>query len=207
MTESAVHINSLEILMKYAPLTLHQPLSREEFVALADTFPELQMERSKSGQVTIMAPVKKGSGKFEAYLITMVGAWALERGLGEVFSSSTGVELPDGAVRSPDCAWVSDERLSLLAPEADDNFLQAVPDFVAEIRSATDRISMLKKKMKEVWMANGVRLAWLIDPYEERVWIYREGKEPEKLEGFSGRMLAGEAVMPGLELPLDKLKR
>lgn len=56
-------------------------------------------------------------------------------------------------------------------------------------------------------MANGVRLAWLIDPYEERAWIYREGKEPEKLEGFSGRVLAGEEVLLGLEVSLEKLKR
>lgn len=207
MTESALQINPIGVLLKYAPITLHQPLSREEFVALADAFPDLRMERSKAGQVTIMSPVKKGSGKFEAYIITIVGAWALENGLGEVFSSAVGVELPDGAIRSPDCAWVSDERLSTLPLKADEDFLSAVPDFVAEVRSASDRIATLKKKMEAVWMANGVRLAWLIDPYEETVWIYREGSESTSVEGFSGRRLSGEEVMPGLELPLDKLRR
>lgn len=206
MTNQAVDINPLEVLMQYAPISLQQPLSTQEFVALAEHFPNLQMERSKTGQVTIMSPVKKGSGKLEAYIITIIGAWALQKGLGEVFSSAIGIELPDGAIKSPDCAWVSDQRLQQYASNADDEFLKAVPDFIVEIRSASDRMPALKKKMNEVWMANGVRLAWLINPYDEQVWIYREKQEPELVTGFSGRTLSGETIMPDLEVALEKMK-
>ena len=55
-------------------------------------------------------------------------------------------------------------------------------------------------------MANGVRLGWLIDPYQEKVWIYRIGSKPEMIEGFEGICLSGEDIMPELEVPLDKLK-
>jgi len=59
--------------------------------------------------------------------------------------------------------------------------------------------------MTDVWMANGVRLAWLIDPYSEKVWIYREGREVEILKGFEGKKLSGEDLMPGMELPLEEM--
>lgn len=186
--------------MQYAPLTLHQSLSKEDFLVLSQVFPDLQMERSKTGQVTIMSPVKKGSGRWEAYLITIIGSWALQQQTGEVFSSATGIELPDGSIRSPDCAWVSNQRM---IDQSDDEFLRAIPDFVVKIRSSSDRIALLQKKMKESWMANGVRLAWLIDPYQEKVWIYRNGQAPELIKGFAGRRLSGEGVMPGLEFSLD----
>ena len=61
--------------------------------------------------------------------------------------------------------------------------------------------------MTDTWMANGVRLAWLIDPYEEKVYIYRAGQEAEVVEGFEGRVLSGEGVLEGLELPLDVMRR
>ena len=55
-------------------------------------------------------------------------------------------------------------------------------------------------------MANGVRLGWLIDPYEALVWIYREGQEePELLERPD--TLSGEDVMVGLVVDLTRLWR
>ena len=56
-------------------------------------------------------------------------------------------------------------------------------------------------------MADGVRLGWLIGPYEERVHICRDGQPAEVLQGFSGRSLSGEDVLPGFELPLEYMKR
>lgn len=46
-----------------------------------------------------------------------------------------------------------------------------MPDFVAEIRSASDRLNKLQEKMRDTWIANGVRLAWLIDPYGEKAYV------------------------------------
>ena len=188
-------------------MVLQNPLSKEEFIALSARFPDLRMEREADGKITVMTPVKKGSGKRESGVIFFVYLWYYQNRKGEVFSSSTGIELPNGAIKSPDCAWISDERLGTLADNADEDFLKVVPDFVVEVRSSTDRTNSLKKKMRNTWMDNGVRLAWLIDPYSDKVWIYREGQEVEEWTGFADRVLTGEEVMPGLELPLDELKR
>ncbi len=57
--------------------------------------------------------------------------------------------------------------------------------------------------MTDTWMASGVQLAWLIDPYEEKAWIYRPGKKVEVLSGFKNNTLNGEKVLPGLQIPLQ----
>lgn len=193
-------------LMPYGPATFHQPMTREEFIAFNARFPDWQMEREKDGKITIMTPVKKGSGKRESIVNYFIHDWYYNTDKGEVYSASTGIELPDGSIKSPDSAWVSDEKLDTLPEEADEDFVQVIPDFVVEVRSSTDRLKKLKAKMKEVWMANGVRLGWLIDPYSEKVWIYRGQKEVEEIAGFDNKFLSGEDVMPGLKLPLEKLK-
>lgn len=188
-------------------ITLGKPLSKDEFVTLSERFPDLQMEREANGKTNISLPLKKGAAERESTLILWIGLWAMESKTGTFFSSSIGIELPDGSIKSPDCAWVSSERMAASSETDDEDFLQVIPDFVAEVRSSSDRLTALKKKMTGVWMANGVRLAWLIDPYDEKVYIYREGKDEEVVDGFAGKILSGEEVMPGMELPLEELRR
>ncbi len=190
----------------HVPVSLEKPVSKAQFIAWAKRYPELRMERKANGKVTIMSPVKKGSGYRESWTHFFVMLWHYHTRLGEVYSPSTGIELPDGAIKSPDCAWISEERLATLSEDADERFLQAVPDFVAEVRSSTDSLAKLKKKMTNTWMRHGVRLAWLIDPYSEQVWIYRQGRETEEVKGFDDSVLSGEDVLPGMELPLVELK-
>ncbi len=207
MSQPEVINNPIREWMEFAPITLNKPMSREEFIQLSSKFPDFQMELDDSGKTIIMTPVKKGSGKNELTVSGYLFIWYLKNKSGEVFSPSTGIELPDGSIRCPDCAWVSDERLSILPESSDEDFLKAVPDFVVEIRSQSDDLDRLQKKMSDTWMGNGVRLAWLIDPYEEVVHIYRVGEEVQLLKGFKGQVLKGEDVMPGMELPLDDLRR
>ena len=73
------------------------------------------------------------------------------------------------------------------------------PDFVAELRSKTDRLSAVQKKMRE-YMDNGARLGWLIDPQSRRVEIYRPGQDVEILD--SPVSISGEDVLPGFTLDL-----
>jgi len=61
--------------------------------------------------------------------------------------------------------------------------------------------------MLDTWMKNGVRLAWLIDPYKQKAYIYREGaNKPEEIKGFDHTFLDGEEVVKGFRLPLEKFK-
>lgn len=195
-----------ELILEYGPVSTEQSLSREQFIALAERYPDLQMERGRDGKTTIMSPVKRGSGKREAAFLAMLFNWNINLKLGEVYGSSAGFELPDGSMRSPDVSYISTERLAAMT-STEEEFIRAVPDFVVEIRSSTDRLKTLQTKMTETWLANGVRLGWLIDPYEEKVWIYRPGREVEVVEGFDGKILQDEQVLPGFELPLETMVR
>ena len=85
-----------------------------------------------------MPPTGWESGKRNSNINLDLGLWNRQSKLGVVFDSSTGFRLPNGAVRSPDAAWVSNHRLEALNPDAAD-FLALAPDFVVELRSASDR--------------------------------------------------------------------
>ena len=169
-----------------------ESISKEDFILLCEKYPDLQIEREKNGKLQIMSPVKFGSGSRESFVNGYLFIWWIKDKKGLVFSSSTGIDLPDGSTKSPDCGWVSDKKLNkLTAEDKEGKFLKVVPEFIVEVRSKTDKIGVLKKKMTDSWMKNGVELAWLIDPYKERVYIYRKGKKVEMVEGFDKKKLSG----------------
>jgi Uma2 family endonuclease len=190
---------------QYGPIELQRPLSKEEFVMIANYNPDLRMERESDGIVTLMSPVKIGSSLRENHLSFLLNLWNHQMGEGQVFGPNGTYDLPDGAIKMPDISWISSQRFEK-QPEGEDSYIQVVPDFVAEIRSSTDRLPKLLKKMTDTWMANGVRLAWLIDPYQEKVYVYRTGQPMETLSGFIDKKLSGEDVLLGFELPLDKMR-
>ncbi|MDZ4679855.1 MAG: Uma2 family endonuclease [Saprospiraceae bacterium] len=196
----------LETLVRlFGALEFQQPFSKEAFVSLAERFPDLLMERDNDGKILILSPVKKGSGRRESSLHGLLFMWNYQHQLGELFSPSTGFDLPSGATKSPDATWVSNETSS--STDDEELFVKTVPDFIAEVRTSSDRLKKLQENMTDIWMANGVRLAWLIDPYEETTHIYRQGQAVETIQGFDGNSLFGEEVMPGFELPLKEMKR
>jgi Uma2 family endonuclease len=119
--------------------------------------------------------------------------------LGEVFSSSTIFRLPNGAKRSPDVAWVRRDRWQRLSPEDREKFPPIAPDFVIELRSATDSLVSLQAKMQE-YLENGVQLGWLINPADQQVEIYRPGQAVEVVH--LPTELSGEAILPGFILPV-----
>ena len=190
-------------------IILSKRLSLENFKALAINFPDLRMERDKNGKTTIMSPVNFGTGKREVRVSVYLGSWWLANGeVGELFSPSTAIELSDTSVKCPDAGWISEERLAQNPVEnEEDSFLKIAPDFIVEVKSQSDSLKKLKKKMAESWIKNGVRLAWLIDPYKQKAYIYRENQKlPEEIKGFDDKFLDGEKVVKGFRLALEKFK-
>lgn len=149
-------------------------LTRERFYDLCLANPDLQLERTSEGKLIVMAPVGGESGNNEAEIITDIANWNRQTKMGKVFSSSTIFSLPNGADRSPDVAWVKLERWEALTPEQRTKFPPICPDFVIELRSASDRLKPLQAKMQE-YIDNGLRLGWLIDPQNQRIEVYRSG--------------------------------
>ncbi|MBE9115894.1 Uma2 family endonuclease [Lusitaniella coriacea LEGE 07157] len=176
-------------------------LTDEQFYNICQNNRELKFERTALGELIIMSPVGGESGNREADLIIDLGIWNRQTGLGYTFSSSTIFKLPNGADRSPDAAWIQRQRWESLTPEQRRKFPPIAPDFVIELRSATDSIEMLRAKMQE-YLDAGVLLGWLINPQQQQVEIYR----PEKVVEVRNlpAELSGETLLPGFRLSLSQ---
>ena len=180
------------------------PMMDEEFFELCRNNPDARIEQDQHGNINVMSPVSLSSSKSEHLIQVLLGIWNLKHKKGEAFSPSTLFVLPDGQKRMADASWISQERLKALPKEAWESFAPIVPDFVIEVRSPSDELEALQRKMTEAWLANGVRLAWLIDPVEKKAWSYKPGREPIFFENFNAT-LSGEDVLPGFELKLSEI--
>ena len=165
---------------------------------------DLVIERNADGEIILMSPTGGKTGKRSGDIFTDLNVWSRKDGSGVAFDSSTGFILPNGAMRAPDAAWVTKARWRALTAAQQEHFPPLCPDFVVELRSASDQLNKLQQKMRE-WMDNGCRLAWLIDADEEKVYLYRTGKEPEVMSGFD-KKLSGEDVLPGFAFDLTILR-
>lgn len=178
-----------------------QPMSEIEFVRLCQLNPDYRFEQSAQGELVVMSPTGGGSGMRNGAIAVQLGLWAEHHG-GVVFDSSTMFRLPSGALRSPDASWIHDERWRLLSPEEQERFSPICPDFVIELRSQSDRVSQLQSKMQE-WIDSGSRLAWLIDPYDRYVHVYRPQQTPEILQNIAA--VSGDPELPDFELKMQRI--
>jgi Uma2 family endonuclease len=177
-----------------------EPISVADFWSLSAENPELRMERHANGEIFIMTPTRRTTGFLSLEIARQLGNWAEQDGRGYAFDSSTGFTLPDSSVLSPDAAWIDGAKWH---PGAEDDSLTPMsPDFVIELRSKTDRLTQSRRKM-QMWIDNGVALAWLIDPSRKTVEIYRPGKSAEEQEGHSA--VDGEGPVGGFVLELGRV--
>jgi len=177
-------------------------LTEEQFYQLCQANRDVKFERTAKGELIVMPPTGGETGDRNSEINFQLRAWNKQSGLGKVFDSSTGFKLPNDADRSPDGAWVRLERWEALTPQQRQKFPPLAPDFVVELRSATDELKPLQDKMQE-YRDNGVPLGWLIEPHNHRVEIYRPEQDIEVLQ--SPISLSGEDVLPGFVLDLSQI--
>lgn len=177
----------------------------QEFFDFCTKNADLQIEQDKYGNIIIMSPVSFDTGYLENLINTKLTNWSLESGLGRTYSPSTLFILPDGEKRMSDAAWVSNENLSRLTPAERKAFARLVPDFIIELKSPTDHPADLDKKIREVWIANGVRMAWYLDPETEVARIYHLDGRIKEYQGYDQALSGGE-VLPGFVFDLKVLR-
>jgi Uma2 family endonuclease len=175
-------------------------VTHEEFEKLCQDNPDLRLELTKEGQLITMVPAGWESSKRNSKLNSRVEVWNEQTDLGEVFDSSGGFTLPNGAVRSPDVTWIEKSKLEGIS--TDIAFPEVIPDFVIELRSKTDSLKTLQEKMQE-YQSNGVRLGLLINPKDQQVEIYRPGQEASVLDS-PGSIDCNE-VMQGFTLDMSRI--
>jgi Uma2 family endonuclease len=175
-------------------------LNDDQFYQLCRENPEVKFERNAQGELIIMPPPGGETGKVNFEIAVELGIWNRQTKLGVCFDSSTCFKLPNGANRSPDVAWIKQERWDTLTVKQKEKFPPIAPDFVLELMSPTDSLSDTQDKMQE-YMDNQVRLGWLIDRKNRRVEIYRQAKQKEVLSNLGN--LSGEDVLPDFVLNLQ----
>jgi Uma2 family endonuclease len=176
----------------------------EEFYDFCMDNPELKFERTAKGEIIVMSNTGGITGDRNSEINFQLRAWNRTYKLGKVFDSSTAFRLPNGAVRSPDAAFVINSKWDTLTEEQKKKFPPVCPDFIIELKSESDTIADLRKKIVEDWLANGCQLAWLIDADEAKAYIFRPNS-PEELHDDFSKSLFSE-LLPSFELDLNLLR-
>ncbi len=200
MTTATVPDTSADRLLlnvSHAQLTV----TPEHFDQLCIDNPDLRLELTKDGELIVMAPAGGETGERNLDLAGQVWYWNRQNNLGQGFDSSTGYDFIalGGGKRSPDVSWIEKSRLEGVEIVG---FIPISPDFVIELRSATDNLKPLQEKMQE-YRRLGVKLGLLINPQDRQVEIYRLGQEVEILQ--SPDAIACGEVMPGFVLSMSRI--
>jgi len=161
-----------------------------------------KIERNKEGEITIMTPVGFVGGTYELYVVAMLLQWSEEDGRGAAVGPNAGFNLTDGSCLAPDAAWLANERLASLTPAQKEGYPPLCPEFIIEVRSKSDPRRMVEAKM-QTWLDNGAQLAWLIDPIDGNVTIYRPHRSPETLD--RPESVSAEAPVDGFVLRTARL--
>ena len=189
---------------EYLPATLTaRPMTDDQFAAFCAAHSDLFFEMTAEGEIIVMPPTRSLTGTRNARILAQLSAWAEQDGRGTETGSSDGFVLPSGARRSPDAAWTANTRLAELSPQSLEGFWHLSPDFVIELKSDSDRLPTWRRKMQE-WIANGTVLAWLINPDNQTVEIYRPGRDEAQML-TRAQEIHGEGPVAGFVLDMRRI--
>jgi Uma2 family endonuclease len=185
-------------------IRLHQSMKMtdEQFFDFCQLNQDVNIERNSHGELIFMSPTGAEGEERNFNLVGQLWLWTKQDSTGVGFGSSGGFTLPNGAVRSPDAAWIDKKRWQQIDNNLRKKFAPICPDFVVELRSETDSLQILQDKMQE-YIDNGASLGWLIDPIKQKVYIYRPNTDVEELDHPIS--LDGENVLSGFVLNLQDI--
>lgn len=179
-------------------LVLPRRVTEDMLLAVTRNNPEYRFETTADGRL-VVSPLTGTFASFgEGELVAQISAWNTQRGLGRVLPSSGGITLADGAIKGPDAAFISHQRIAALAPKRKKRaFEQIAPDAVFELLSPTDRLPYTVEKCEE-YVETGSGVAVLLDPRNRSVTLFRIGGRQMLLR--DARLVAIGDEMPGFVL-------
>jgi len=170
-------------------------MTDQQFADFCAEHPDLFFEMTAEGEIVVMPPNFSLTGMRNSEITGQLHRWAANNRLGIVGDSSTGFVLPNGARRSPDASWTAREEIDKLPRESLEGYWHLCPAFVIELRSQSDRLPVLRAKMRE-YAANGAQLGWMIDAEARAVEVYRPGRVDS---------VSGEGPIAGFVLDLSRV--
>ena len=111
-----------------------------------------------------------------ANLVMTIGVYVHTLKLGQTFTDSLDVHLPDGNLFRPDFIFFKAENSKFIIDSKYES-IHGVPDMAVEIFSRSTMRNDIGIK-KDIYERNGVKEYWMIDPWRESVTVYllRDGK-------------------------------
>lgn len=188
-----------QMVLKFHPVIR---MTDEQLFDLCQLNKDFRIERKANGEIVIDFPTDSENNQRNFEIIGQLGIWTKQNGTGVGFGPSGGFTLPNGAVRSPDAAWIKKVDWEAIPQDKRKKFAPICPEFVVELRSESDSLKVLQDKMVE-YINNGTKLAWLIDRKERKVYIYCSDNKVEQLDNPS--TLSGEDVLSGFVLDLSSI--
>jgi Uma2 family endonuclease len=196
----------MDMLLSTLPLPFRlrteKRMTDEELIRFSRLNRPLHMEQEADGEIVVMTPAGFGGGRVTQRINRFLDEWAERDGRGVTTGAETGYRMPNGSMRAPDAAWLSERRVAALTEREKAGYPPLCPEFIVEVRSPSDRMEDQRAKMQE-WMANGAELGWLFDLDTRSVEIYRPGESPEALHDPSS--VQGSGPVAGFELVLSRV--
>ena len=182
------------------------PLTDSQFEGLQGIGVDWRFERGARGEL-IMAPPPPATDpepRMAPLLIVQIALWIRAGGGGILVDSSGTYAVPGtNILGAPDISWISAALAAALPPKrAGSNYRELVPTFAVEIRSRSDSVAAQVRKAS-FWVEHGTAVGWMIDPWTQRVHVFRRG-EPEVVHERPSTLEVGPE-MPGLTIDLDEL--
>jgi Uma2 family endonuclease len=184
--------------MESAPIMV----SEELFLAVARENPDVHLERASNGRLIVLPPAGCEGSRQNVEITAQLALWSHRVNTGVAFGTNAGFRLPNSAIYAPDAAWLEVSRWRGLTREERQGFAPLCPDFVVELLSPSEDLSVTREKLKE-YIENGSALGWLVDPFRRAVEIYRPAREPEIVD--NPQFVTGEGALAGFVLDLREI--
>lgn len=150
------------------------------------------------GKITVMSPSGYESDEVAFRFGRRLADWVEPKRIGRVTGSSAGFVLPDSNTRAPDVSFVRSERLR----RAPRSFAQLAPDLMVEVKSPSDSVDDLQKKITN-FLQQGTQVGVLVNPEDCTVTVFQPDAEATTLH--DGDVLTLPDLLPGWSVAVSDL--
>jgi Uma2 family endonuclease len=172
-------------------------LSTKDLEQLQAQLPDHRLELV-DGEIIVMAPSGYESDEVASEFSAQLRNWVKPQKLGRVTGAGAGFNLPNSNTRAPDVSFVLAERLQI-SPRS---FADLAPDLMVEVKSPTDSLTKLRKKIQE-FLGLGTQIGILINSEIHTLEVYRPNLDAVVLG--DGDILTLPDLLPGWEVAVSEL--
>ncbi len=149
----------------------------DRFERACEMYPDASLEMDEEGNIIVTPGSSEESAYCSGEAFRQLANWTRRDGTGRAFDASATFNLPSGAKRSPDAAWVPKETLKREGKATRTiTKTRHVPTFLIEVTSPSDRLAQQQEKCRK-WIESGVSEAVLLHPKLKIAYVFLPAAE------------------------------